>query len=48
MHLGQYAEAKSLIGDALKDGESVEVIYNNDGLITLFTVLLVLIVVTYR
>lgn len=31
MHLGQYAEAKSLIGDALKDGESVEVIYNNDG-----------------
>lgn len=31
MHREQYTEAKTLVEEALKDGETVEVIYNNDG-----------------
>ena len=31
MHRGQYADAKTFVEGALKDGETVEVIYNNDG-----------------
>ena len=31
MHRGMYDEAKTLTGEALKDGETIEVIYNSDG-----------------
>lgn len=31
LHRGQYADAKALVEEALKDGETVEVTYNNDG-----------------
>ncbi len=31
MHRGKYTDAKALVEEALKDGETVEVIYNNDG-----------------
>ena len=31
MHRGQYADAKTFVEGALKNGETVEVIYNNDG-----------------
>lgn len=31
MHRGKYTDAKALVEEALKDGETVKVIYNNDG-----------------
>ena len=48
MHRGQYADAKTFVEGALKSGETVEVIYNNDGVTTHFTVLSVQTAVMYK